>query len=437
MANKGFSFELNEEDIESRPRKAKFHADHLDFDESFNADLWIAAHSAPPQSKTGRFITLSAMAHVVFFAGVFTLAVPMFEQPKTETVTIEIEDAGLPLPRGERASPSASAIAAPAQAPQVAPEETSKDELASAADDVVVAARKPREAAKPAPAARTNVADVRPMATESDVEVPEKIDDLEAEELEESQFLAAAAGQYEGGELDKNFAKIDEKSADGVNGARAELDREADRMAQDDLGEIEKLDRENQESAKAMAARADALKRKNAAALAAARAQENAARERAEREQAARLAGAARGDEAATAVKGDGGTGSSAGAGRAAGVPGGVRALENLRQMPGNPKPAYSESERFAKHQGTASFVAYVNREGYPTQFRQVRSSGHANLDGKTLAALKKWRFYPGQEGWVEIPMRWDLRGGVHETSALANRRSAGPSPGRLLRTSN
>lgn len=416
MANKGFSFELNEEDIESRPRKTKFHADHLDFDESFNADLWIAAQSAPPQSKTGRFITLSAMAHVVFFAGVLTLAVPMFEQPKTETVTIEIEDAGLPIPSGAPALPSTSAIAAPAQAPRVAPEETAKLEPASA--DNVVAARKPREAAKPASAARTNVADVRPMATESDVEVPEKIDDLEAEELEESQFMAAAAGQYEGGELDKNFAKIDEKSEDGVNGARAELDREADRMAQDDLDEIEKLDRENRESAKAMAARADELKRKNAAALA-----------------AARLAGAARGEQAATTVKGDGGTGS--GAGRAAGVPGGVRALENLRQMPGNPKPAYSESERFAKHQGTASFVAYVNREGYPTQFRQVRSSGHANLDGKTLAALKKWRFYPGQEGWVEIPMRWDLRGGVHETSALANRRSAGPSPGRLLRTSN
>ncbi|MNT35500.1 hypothetical protein D3C72_1715310 [compost metagenome] len=60
-------------------------------------------------------------------------------------------------------------------------------------------------------------------------------------------------------------------------------------------------------------------------------------------------------------------------------------------------------------------FYAYISKEGQPTQFRMVKSTGFRNLDGKTLVALKKWRFYPGQEGWVELPFRWDLKGGAQE----------------------
>lgn len=94
-----------------------------------------------------------------------------------------------------------------------------------------------------------------------------------------------------------------------------------------------------------------------------------------------------------------------------AGIPGGVRALDQLRQMPGNKFPQYSKEERLAREEGKAVFYAYVNKEGNLSQFKLGQSSGHRNLDLKTLVALKKWKFYPGQEGWVEMPFQWTLSG--------------------------
>ena len=47
-------------------------------------------------------------------------------------------------------------------------------------------------------------------------------------------------------------------------------------------------------------------------------------------------------------------------------------------------------------------------------------------LNGKTLKALKGWKFYPGQEGWVEIPYRWTLKGGAQPIGPiLRTKRSA------------
>jgi len=94
-----------------------------------------------------------------------------------------------------------------------------------------------------------------------------------------------------------------------------------------------------------------------------------------------------------------------------AGIPGGVRALDQLRQMPGNKFPQYSKEERLAREEGKAVFYAYVNKDGNLSQFKLGQSSGHRNLDLKTLVALKKWKFYPGQEGWVEMPFQWTLSG--------------------------
>ena len=87
--------------------------------------------------------------------------------------------------------------------------------------------------------------------------------------------------------------------------------------------------------------------------------------------------------------------------------------------MPGNPIPQYSKEERLYGQQGYVVFEAYISKSGVPAQFKQTRSTGYRNLDAKTLQALKKWKFYPGQEGWVEIPFSWDLQGGPQETPAL------------------
>ncbi len=102
-----------------------------------------------------------------------------------------------------------------------------------------------------------------------------------------------------------------------------------------------------------------------------------------------------------------------------AGVPNGVRTLEQLRQMPGNPKPQYSSEERLNGHQGQVAFLAYVDGQGRLSRFKQIRSTGFYNLDQKTLEALKKWRFYPGQQGWVELPLKWQLKGGAQETRSI------------------
>jgi TonB family protein len=100
-----------------------------------------------------------------------------------------------------------------------------------------------------------------------------------------------------------------------------------------------------------------------------------------------------------------------------------VRSLDQLRQMPGNPRPQYELEERLKGHQGAVIFRAYVTTEGQLQEFKLVQSSGHRNLDGKTLKALKQWRFFPGQAGWVELPFDWNLKGGPQEMPAFLRRK--------------
>lgn len=94
-----------------------------------------------------------------------------------------------------------------------------------------------------------------------------------------------------------------------------------------------------------------------------------------------------------------------------AGAAQGVKSLEQLRQRPGNPKPRYDRVERIRKDQGTVVFKALIDKSGLPVKFEKITSSGHENLDNKSLAALKKWKFEPGQQGWVEVPFKWELSG--------------------------
>ncbi|MCK6597182.1 MAG: TonB family protein [Bdellovibrionaceae bacterium] len=100
-----------------------------------------------------------------------------------------------------------------------------------------------------------------------------------------------------------------------------------------------------------------------------------------------------------------------------------IRKLEDLRQAPGNIKPQYSDEERLQEISGTVVFNGFVSKEGRLTEFKLVKSSGHRSLDAKTLQALKKWKFYPGQEGWVELPFIWDLKGEVSQKPTLLKRK--------------
>ena len=168
-----------------------------------------------------------------------------------------------------------------------------------------------------------------------------------------------------------------------------------------------------------------ATRTKNAAALASIKASEQAAADKAAK-QADLLAKATAAKAAGTGQASSGRGADTNGADRPSqansGDPQGVRALEQLRQIPGNPKPQYSMDERLRREQGQVAFHAYISKSGIPTDFRLKHSTGFRNLDGKTLAALRKWKFYPGQEGWVEIPFKWDLKGGVEEMPTTLRR---------------
>ncbi len=124
------------------------------------------------------------------------------------------------------------------------------------------------------------------------------------------------------------------------------------------------------------------------------------------------------------ATSGNGTSAGNSSSEQGAGVGAGdVRKLEDLRQMPGNTKPQYDIEDRVKGLSGNIVLYGFVTKEGSLSSFKMVQSTGHRNLDRKTLMALKKWKFYPGQEGWVELPFKWDLKGGVQQKPTLLKRR--------------
>jgi len=120
--------------------------------------------------------------------------------------------------------------------------------------------------------------------------------------------------------------------------------------------------------------------------------------------------------------KGAGNTGLVGMGNKTSGTSTGIRSLEQIRQAPGNPKPKYDLIERRRGDTGEVIFIAYINQKGVPEKFKLAQSTGHRNLDLKALVALKKWRFQPGQEGWVEVPFKWDLRGNLKTEGGLLRR---------------
>lgn len=99
-----------------------------------------------------------------------------------------------------------------------------------------------------------------------------------------------------------------------------------------------------------------------------------------------------------------------------------VRALAELKQVPGNRKPTYDLADRKAARSGEVIFTAYVNKSGTLSDFKLVKSSGHRSLDAKTLSALKSWKFYPNQEGRTELGFKWDLKGDAIEMPSTLRR---------------
>lgn len=432
-----FDFQMPKADFANSSQKSSAVQSVIDY------DAFLLAHREPEQSKTSRFVTLSATLHAAIVLVVAMITVPLVEEVKTETITIEIEDVPQPklAPRGARVPPTQGGLPVAADTPLV-----EKMEDAGSPGDIVVA--KPQAATKtaskaakaaPAKAAKSSAKASavaakggRSIAPKTEFKaVPMTIDDIEAPELDEGTLAKHAVASNMNADFNEDFDNIDSVQGAAADNERRSMEALAAAMAAEQDDSLAALDEENKAEADKLSAMQNEMRQRNAKAISSALANERAAAlaAAAAREKAAKDAAAKR---AGLGGEGNGrGMGQGAGAGNSgspgqgtalAGEPSGVRSLDQLRQMPGNPRPRYDRQERLRGDQGAVVFYAYITREGYPQKFRMMQSTGFRNLDSKTLTALKKWRFYPGQEGWVELPFRWDLKGGAMEDGGLLRR---------------
>lgn len=421
---------------------------------------WAMAHREPEQSKTSKFMTISMAMHAAAILGIAMLTVPLVEQAKTETITIEIEEAPTPRlqARGVKVPPTQGGTPITQTEPEAkskpAPQPPAPKE-AGGPGDVIVAA-KPAKAAKMAKAAKAAHAKApkaalasnkagRSIAPKTNFKaVPMTIDDIDAPELDQGALAKNNVKSEMNEDFNEDFDNIDRSHSKNVAAEKSKMDAMASALAAEQDDELKSIEDQNKEDAARFAALQNDLRKNNAKSIASAIASERqsaaaaaAAKEAADREAANRAAALAAANAKRSGMGGGGnGHGQSVGAGAGnngadfagsdvAGVPTGVRSLDQLRQMPGNPRPQYDRDERRRGDQGAVAFVAYVNKAGYVSKFRMLKSTGFRNLDAKTLNALKQWRFYPGQEGWVELPFRWDIKGGVQEDGGRLRTASA------------
>ncbi|MBX3040735.1 MAG: TonB family protein [Bdellovibrionaceae bacterium] len=351
--------------------------------------------------KTPRFVILSALFHAAGLVALVFISATQLNLAKEEVV-IELADGSgmMSLPPADMV-PESQGAPAPAEAPVVnapAPIITEKK---------VAPAPKPSAVVKSETLSVPAVVESQPLvekavaaapkaivtADTSDVEVPASLDDIESPDLATEPIATVVPFKEKTPRPSpKDFQKLEA----AAQNAAAAIENDLKGESSLDEGELSELEAKNAAEAGAMAAHLANVRAQNAKAL----------------------------EKAREAAKGGGGTANEGQGGNASGLAasgtaGGVRRLEHIRQVPGNPRPAYSEVERAQNQHGEVIFLAYVNKQGQPVQFKQTKSTGHNNLDQKTLASLKQWKFYPGQEGWVEIPFKWDIRGGPQEMSAL------------------
>ncbi|WP_413559082.1 energy transducer TonB [Bdellovibrio sp. HCB209] len=456
-------FDQNNEEVQNENQLDLFSYETSKLD--FLADLKIPTPKPPEANKSPRFMTMSVALHIAAAVVMAVMAVPLVNEIKTETITIDLEEpsvqqvtkgspveptmggapAALPekLPIKEIAEekPVAQLPEKAAPAEPVAPRESANlaEEDAVVAAPVVAKAEAPKQApapkAKPAakaPEAPAKAATQAVAAKTTFKAVPMTVDDINAPELDEGEIANQKSEAKLGDDFNQDFDEIDSKHASKLAAEESQMNAMAEAFSNEQEGSLKNLEEQNEAESAALAESQKNLRQKNAKAVASAIASERAAAEAqaAARAKADKEAAAIAAANAAKNASGNGGEGNGHGAKQGAGAgnngtdkagteiagsPEGVRSLDQLRQMPGNPRPQYSEDERLKGNQGNVTFRAYITKEGVPVNFQMKHSTGYRNLDAKTLAALKKWRFYPGQEGWVEMPFQWDLKGGVQE----------------------
>src|SRR6185369_3197393 len=83
----------------------------------------------------------------------------------------------------------------------------------------------------------------------------------------------------------------------------------------------------------------------------------------------------------------------------------------DLRQLPGNQAPQYPMQARLEKRQGQLELLYRVTKDGGVADISVAKSSGFKDLDSAALAAIAKFKFVPGQEGWARHPVTFALKG--------------------------
>ncbi|MBK7959787.1 MAG: TonB family protein [Bdellovibrionales bacterium] len=347
------------------------------------------------ESKTGRFIGVSIVFHATLFILTSLVVIPALEPKKFETVSFDLMEAG--------SAPAATSVANPISTPvsQPAPAKVARPvSIASPTVKIKSAAKSsPRvlsEKGKQPKAIAKVVSKI--VAPVSEVSVPQTIDDITSPQLDEEAIRSAPIGSIDDKDFTKDFDAIDSTSKKQIALAQMQLAAQTSEVETETNKSLGAAAAANKMEMESLGLAAAALRAKN---------QKNSLHQAV----AARGYGQGQGE----------GQGEGLGAGHGQG-PIVIRPIQDLRQLPGNPRPEYSAEERLKGNQGRAIFLAYVSKAGRLSEFKLSQSTGYRNLDYKTLAALKQWKFFPGQEGWVEIPIQWDLRGGAQEKPTLLRR---------------
>lgn len=351
------------------------------------------------EDKTINYVSLSTILHALLFVAATIVSANMnLLKPLPEVVEIQIM------------SPPVAALPEPSRPAAALPKTLPPKALLPKKSEAVVKIPKMKSVAKVAtaksPPAKFSKAVVKsaglvtPTNVYSEVEAPI----LETPELEAPTVIAAA--DLDDSVLNDDFEKIDKETSKNLMAAKADIDREGTAALNETDNSLADLKQQALDDDAKMKAISASERQREQSALAQAQAERAASAAAAA---AAATAAAKAAKAQAVASNGNGGNG--------------VRDISQLRQSPGNRKPDYDSDDRFHKREGEILFRAYVTRDGHLTDFKLLRSSGHRTLDLKTLKAIREWKFLPGQEGMVEIPYQWVLKGGPQERPTTLRRK--------------
>ena len=78
------------------------------------------------------------------------------------------------------------------------------------------------------------------------------------------------------------------------------------------------------------------------------------------------------------------------------------------------PPPQYPFAARARHLTGAGIFACNVRADGTVASVAVLKSTGHEVLDDAAVAALRRWKFKPGELHVVKIPLAFTIRGVSH-----------------------